>query len=102
MKIIENLSDMIAEELDGAENYIKCALKHKTDNRSLADVFYAISLEEMRHMNMLHGEVAKIIEQYRKTNGEPPASMLAVYNYLHEKQIDKAAEIKAMQAMYKE
>lgn len=102
MKIIEKLSDMIAEELDGAESYIKCALNHKAYNRSLADVFYTISLEEMKHMNMLHNEVVKIIDQYRKTNGEPPAAMLAVYDYLHNKQIDQAAEIKAMQTMYKE
>lgn len=102
MKIIENLSDMIAEEIDDAKKYAECALKHKYDNRSLADVFYTLSIEELKHMNLLHGEVTKIIEQHRKTNGEPPASMLAVYDYLHKKQIDRTAEVKTMQAMYKE
>ena len=102
MKIIEKLSDMIDEELCGAENYVKCAIKHKDDNRSLAETFYAISNDEMRHVSMLHGEVVKLIEQHRREKGEPPAEMLAVYNYLHEKQIDKAADVKAMQNMYKE
>ena len=102
MKIIENLSDMIAEELDGAEHYIDCALKHKEERRGLADVFYTISTEEMRHVNLLHTEVVKIIEQYRKEKGEPPTSMLAVYDYLHKKQIEKAGEVKAKQMLYKE
>lgn len=29
------------------------------------------------------------------------SELMAVYNYLHEKHIDEAAEIKAMQAMFK-
>lgn len=102
MKLIEKLSDMIEDELDGAEEYIKCALKHKSDRRGLADVFYTLSTEEMRHMNALHGEVVKIIEKYRSEKGEPPVEMKAVYDYLHEKQIERAGEIKALQTMYKE
>ena len=101
MKIIEKLSDMIEEELKGAECYVKCALKHKDDQRSLADAFFNISNDEMRHVSMLHTEIVKIIEQYRRENGDPPADMLAVYDYLHGKQIEKAAEIKAMQTLYK-
>ena len=102
MKIIEKLSDMISEELDDAEKYVMCALKHKDTERGLADTFYTLSNEEMRHVNMLHTEVVKIIEQYKREHGEPPEKMMAVYDYLHEKQIEKAADVKAMQAMYKE
>ena len=51
-------------------------------------------------MTRLHTAVADIIEQYRKEKGEPPADMLAVYNYLHKKQIEQAAEVKAMQNMF--
>ena len=50
----------------------------------------------------LEGEVVKIIEDYRKTNGEPPASMQAVYDYIHEKNMESAAEVKAAQALYRE
>ena len=46
--------------------------------------------------------MTEIIRKYRETNGEPPADMLAVYNYLHKKQIEKSMEVKRMQAMYKE
>ena len=45
--------------------------------------------------------VARIIAQYRKENGEPPTAMLAVYDYLHEKQIERAKEVKDYQAMYR-
>ena len=68
----------------------------------LAQTLYDLSQEEMGHMARLHTAVTNIIEQYRKTKGEPPADMLAVYNYLHKKQIEKAAEVKNLQGMFKE
>lgn len=102
MKIIKQISEMIEDELEGAEEYIKCALKHKEDNPGLAKVFYEISVQEMHHVNMLHTEVTNLIQKHRREHGEPPAPMQAVYDYLHEKQIEEAAEIKAMQAHYRE
>ena len=102
MKIIETLSDRIAEEIHEAKTYAMMALEHREDYPDLARTLYDLSAEEMGHMSRLHSAVAEIIEQYRKTNGEPPASMLAVYDYLHKKQIEQAAEVKRLQEIFKE
>lgn len=101
MEIIRKLSEMISEEIADAEKYVDCALKYKTENPTLAETFFRLSTEEMQHMAVLHDQVARIIEIYRRDNGDPPPSMQAVYDYLHEKQIDHAAAVKAKQAMYK-
>lgn len=102
MKIIKMLSEMIEEELEGAEEYIHHALKSKEEHPELAKTFFDISQQEMEHVNKLHAEVTKLISEYRKEHGEPPAAMLAVYEYLHDKHIRKAGEIKANQALYRE
>lgn len=101
MEIIRKLSEMISEEIADADKYVTCALKHKSDNPALADTFFRLSTEEMQHMAVLHDQVVRIIDQYRREKGEPPAPMMAVYEYLHEKHIEDAAAVKAKQAMYK-
>lgn len=101
MQLIEKLSERIEEEMNDAEWYIDCAMKQKTEHPVLAETFYKISLEEMQHMALLHDQVVKIIEEYRKAKGDPPADMLAVYNYLHKKHIERSAEIKIKQSLYK-
>ena len=101
MQIINMLSEQIEEELEVAEEYIKAALKYKDEYPGLAKVLFDISVNEMGHVDMLHGEVVKLIEAHRKEHGEPPAAMMAVYNYLHEKQIEEANEIKMYQSQYR-
>ena len=102
MKIIELISDKIDEEIHDACEYAKLALEYKATERGTADTFYSLSQDEMRHSMILHNEVTKLIEEYRKTNGEPPADMQAVYDYLHRKSIEKAEKDKRYQAMYKD
>ena len=101
MKLIEKLSDMIEDEIDGAECYAKMAVKYKEERPELANLMYALSGEELGHMQKLHNMVVRIIEEYRKDKGEPPASMMAIYEYLHNKQIDEAREVKDLQALYR-
>ena len=102
MVIIRTLSDKINEELHDACEYAKLALEYKDQYRGLADTFYTLSNEEMRHQFILHGEVVKLIDEHRRTKGEPPEAMQAVYDYLHEQAIDKAEKVKRYQAMYKD
>ena len=100
MKIIEYLSQEIEDELKGAECYIKKAIKIKDEYPDVAQALYSISLEEMEHVDKLHTQVTKLIKEYREEKGEPPASMMAVYNYMHERQIGQAAAIKNLQDLY--
>ena len=101
MKVIEKLSERIEEELKDAECYAKWALKYRDDYPELARVANNLSAQELDHMNSLHSVATQIIDQYRRMNGEPPAEMQAVYDYLHRKQIDKAAEVGVLRSMYK-
>jgi hypothetical protein len=102
MKIIKEISNQIEEEIEGAEWYAKRAIQYKEEYPELAKVLYEISTEEMHHVGLLHAEVVKIIEEYRKQRGDPPAPMLAVYEYLHEKQIEASNKVRMYQGQYRD
>ena len=101
MKIIKCLSELIEEELSDSQKYIDLAMKWKADEPDTADLFYELSLEEMGHVDKLHEEVTELIEEYRKSNGEPPKEMMVLYEYLHEMHVGHAMQIKVKQAMFK-
>lgn len=102
MEIIKKLSKHIDSEIEDSINYAKAALKCKEDNKTLANVFYNLSIDELKHATLLHGEVVRMIEEYKKAKGEPPADMLAIYNYIHEEEIEKTQKAKTYQQMFHE
>ena len=102
MKIIKDLSRLIEEEIDGACNYAKLALTFKDERPQLAQTFYSLTVDEMKHIDILHDEVVKIITEYRNNGHEVPADMQAVYDYVHEKEIERVHNIKLYLEQYKE
>lgn len=101
MKIIKKLADMIEDELEGSEEYIELAIKHHKDHPELAQTFYELAQTEMGHVDILHTQVVKLIERHRKEHGDPPETMLAVWDYAHEKHMEKAAKVKGMFAEFR-
>lgn len=101
MRIMEELSDRIEEEMDDAEKYIKLALEEKEERPQIAKLYYDLSVAEMGHADNLHRHSVQIIDDYRREKGDPPADMMAVYNYMHKKQMEKAHKIKMWQDSYK-
>jgi len=100
MEIIKQLVEKIDDELEDAEKYIKLACKMKEKDRVLADTYFNLSLEEMKHMTMLHEQVVRIIDDFKRSN-EVPQAMQVLYDYMHERQIKWASKIKSRQDNYK-
>ena len=100
MQIIKTISEKIDDELHDAEKYIKCAYKVEDEYPQLANTYYQLSLEEMKHVTMLHESVVRIINEYKQSN-EVPEAMQLLYDYLHDRQIKWAAKIKSKQEQFK-
>lgn len=101
MKIIKELEELIEDEIHDVKKYAKMAAAVKEEYPSLAQTLFSISNQEETHQTALHTEVVKIIQDHRKTKGEPPAAMMAVYEYIHNRHVEKMAEAKRYQDMYK-
>ncbi len=99
MKIIKCLVENIRDEMHDAEKCAKLAIEHKADYPDIAESFLTLSKQEVNHANILHSHVERLIRNFRDENGEPPASMLAVYEWEHDKMIDSMARTRALQDM---
>jgi len=100
MKVIQDITDLIDEEISAADHYIVCAHKWKSSYPELSDTFFKLSLDELHHEQILHDEVEKLIYEYRRNYGTPPKEMMAVYEYIHNKFIERVRAVKISQDLY--
>lgn len=101
MLIIKDTIKDMKQDLKKSMCDIQKALKYKSENPSLSEEYYKRSIAYVNNMNNLHDDIIDIIEDYRKTKGEPPTVMLTIWNYEHENLIEELTEIKNMQEYYK-
>ena len=100
MQVIKCLCENMERTLDAAEENIKMAIKYKEEFPIAAKAFYNQSVLLMDSIKGQHDATVSLIEWYKKEKDEPPAPMMTIYNYLHERNISKAAAIKNLQDMY--
>lgn len=101
MTIIKLISEHIEDETEDAVTYGKMAVEYKDTYPELAAVFDKLSHDESHHAELLHEQVVGFIKKHRETNGEPPASMMAVYDHLHKKDIERMGEAKRYWEMFR-
>jgi hypothetical protein len=87
---------MINEEIKHAEKYAQRAVSYKENDPELAQAFFNIANSKLNDMSTLHDQIVRIINEYRKQHGEPPKEMMAIYNYVHDEQIDNVKEIRLL------
>lgn len=95
MEIITTLVNMIDDEVNGAKEYACWANKLKETNPDLAKTFYELSTVEMGHANILHRQVKKLM-----IDSKLPEDTMAMYELLHKKHIECAAQVTVMQEEY--
>lgn len=98
MKIIQKISDMIDEEITDAWKYARCYQTYKEEDPELAKTFSMLATEELGHVDKLHVQAVRLIKLKKEETGDPPKWMEYVYNYLHERNIKRVAEVKALLA----
>ena len=91
----------IKEELEGAEHYAKLATKHKEDDKPLADAYAEMASQELGHVDKLHAQVVRVIQDYRSKGNTPPEAMMAVWDWEHESMVSHTAKVKMLLEMYR-
>lgn len=99
MRIIKDLVAEIDDELAGAREYAKNAVHNKTSNPTLAKAYYDMAVDELKHADMLHTEVVKMIDKQRSI-APPPQIMLDMWEDEHKDYVEDAAHIKYMLSLY--
>lgn len=102
MRIIKKLTELIEEELCDAEKYARLALEKKESYPEIAEIFNSLSAEELKHMNILHGAVAKLISTHSADGDPRTEGMKLAHEILHERAIEKEKEVRILQAMFRE
>ena len=102
MKDIMELTDLVKEELCDAEKYAKLALEHKGIHPELSDMYYSLSLEELKHMSILHNAAVKLVNIASADDDPHVLGMMTVYDALHKREIEKERSVRVLHAMYRE
>ena len=100
MTKIKKYVDDIAEELEGAKNYMEKALEYKAaGNTDRYNGYKAMSLAESEHAMRLHDYAVQDIEKLKTVYPEIPTDMMDKWDHAHKEYVEKAAWIKQMQTM---
>ena len=94
MRMIKKLAGQIEEEIDDAMKYARCAASHKDSDPELSRMWAELSEQELKHMNRLHDAVVTLIDRVRNEGAEVPVGMMEMYEYIHERNIERAAEVR--------
>ena len=100
MTKIKKYVEDIAEELEGAKNYIETALDYKVaGDTNRYSKYKEMSVQELGHAMALHEMAAQDIQKLKSVYPDVPQDMMDKWEHSHKDFVEKTAWIKQMQAM---
>ena len=98
MHEIRYFAEGIREELDDAEKYAREAVKHAEDPED-ARTYADLSRQELGHANRLHEMAVRHIEKAKDAGLHPTEAERAVWDWEHERMMDRSAHVKTLLSM---
>lgn len=99
MKEIRILAEQIRDELDVAEEYAREAAKLKESRPDDASGYADMAREELDHADTLHKMAVRAIDKAKEGGATAPAAMQAVWDWEHERMLDRVSKIKTLLSM---
>lgn len=101
MKAIKELAGHIESELKDADEYADLALHYMDDDHTLGDMYRTLANEEIGHAHKEHEQTVRLINEYKRDGKEPPAAMIAVWEWEHDRMVEHEAAVKMKLSMFK-
>lgn len=100
MKKIAVMVEVMQKELETAEKYAKKAVEYKAEDKAVAETLDAIAGQKQEAVEKMHTHIERIIKEYNAEHGQPPAPMMMIWKWEHEKIMDQSARIKVIRANF--
>ena len=100
-ELIKKLAERVEEEICDMRWYAQKACELKSTYPEIAESMYQISTQEESHAKILHERAEALITKHRDSGNSVPSDMLAVYEYIHNRALEKKEEAIRYQQMYK-
>lgn len=82
------------DTLEEAHEYYRDYIIYKDEYPTLAATALDMAKTHLELYSKWHNVVVSMINEYKKTKGEPPTTMKEMWNYNHEKLMDEYAKLK--------
>lgn len=88
---MKHIQAQMDEELEGACDYIECAYAWRDIDSEWSEMYRKMAQQEMDHLNMIH---TMAVREIKKVSGTQEYEVMKnIYNYLHERLMEKADKI---------
>ena len=101
MKILKDLIEKANDTMEEVEWYAEKAHHLRAEHKALADLYIELAEEHVEIYNKLHKKMVMLIEEEKRKGTVVPPTMLAIFEYEHEKLIKEFAEAKVLIEEYK-
>ena len=102
MDTIKKLLDLIDDELEDAMTYAEKAVKCKATHPEMAEMFFSLSLDELKHKGMLQNHLQRAVKECAEKYPEKAEAVQTLYDFEMDRNISWENSIRQYQAMYRE